>query len=315
MKILLIGLGSMGANHYRVLNLLINKQKDLLLFDKNKSKLNLFLKKQNNLKQDRNLNKLIKKADRVVIASNTLSHYELVSKCIKNGAKVIFIEKPFMKSFNEAKKINRIIKKQNVKIFVGLIERFNSSIVSLRNYLKKNKIYHFEATRTARVPSRNKDISVVNDLMIHDLDLAIQFNGKIKKISSVGIVQNRIIEYAKVNIIHYNKAISTLTASRITDKKIRSLNILGKNFFIEANLLENEFNVYKNAKYSFTKDKRYTVSNILEKIQSNPTEPLLAELNKFISSNESEFKKLQTFGCDYNLELLKYCNLIQKQIF
>ena len=74
------------------------------------------------------------------------------------------------------------------------------------------------------MPSRNKDIDVVKDLMIHDLDLAIKFNGKIKNIDAIGIVRNKIIEYAKVNILHINKSISTLTASRITDKKIRMLN-------------------------------------------------------------------------------------------
>ena len=231
MKVLLIGLGSMGSNHFRVLNLLFKNPKDLLLFDNNKKKLNFFLKKHNNPKQERNLNNLIRLADRIIIASDTSSHYELVLKCIKNGAKTIFIEKPYMKDFKEAQKINKILKKNRVKIFVGLIERFNSSILSLQQYLKNKKIYHFEATRTARVPSRNKDIDVVKDLMIHDLDLAIKFNGKIKNIDAIGIVRNKIIEYAKVNILHINKSISTLTASRITDKKIRMLNFLGKRFF------------------------------------------------------------------------------------
>ena len=313
MKVLLIGLGSMGSNHFRVLKLLLKNSKDLLLYDSNKKRLSLFLKKHNVI-QERNLDKLIKMADRVIIASNTSSHYKIVIKCIKNGAKIIFVEKPFMKSFDEAKKVNKILKNNKIKIFVGLIERFNSSIVSLRNYLKTKKIYHFEANRTARVPFRNKDINVVNDLMIHDLDLAIQFNGKIKSINSIGITQNRMIEYAKVNIIHTNKTISTLTASRITDKKIRVLNFLAKDSFIEANLLENELNVYKNARYSLTKDKRYSVSNFLEKIQANPTEPLLAELNEFLFFKEKEFKKLKNFGYEYNLELLKYCHLIQKQI-
>jgi predicted dehydrogenase len=314
MKILLIGLGMMGINHYRILNLLLNNNKDLLLFDKNRSKLNFFLKKQNNLKQDRNLDNLIRSADRVIIASDTSSHYELVLKCIKNGAKTIFIEKPYMKDLNEAQKINKILKKNSVKIFVGLIERFNSSVLSLQHYLKNKKIYHFEATRTARVPSRNKDIDVVKDLMIHDLDLAIKFNGKIKNIDAVGIARNKIIEYAKVNILHINNSISTLTASRITDKKIRMLNFLGKDFFIEANLLEQELNIYKNAKYNITKDTRYKVTNFLEKIQANPTEPLLSEINKFLNMKEKEFKNLSYCSYEYNLNLLKYCEIIQMKI-
>ena len=170
MKVLLIGLGSMGSNHFRVLKLLLKNSKDLLLYDSNKKRLSLFLKKHNVI-QERNLDKLIKMADRVIIASNTSSHYKIVIKCIKNGAKIIFVEKPFMKSFDEAKKVNKILKNNKIKIFVGLIERFNSSIVSLRNYLKTKKIYHFEANRTARVPFRNKDINIKVRIVIKTLGL------------------------------------------------------------------------------------------------------------------------------------------------
>lgn len=315
MKVLLIGLGSMGSNHFRVFKLLLKNSKDLLLFDSNKKKLNLFLKKHNNTIQERNLDKLIKMADRVVIASNTSSHYKLVNRCVKNGAKIIFIEKPFMKSFDEAKKVNKILKNNKVKIFVGLIERFNSSIVSLKEFVNNKKILNIDINRSARVLRRNKDIDVISDLMIHDIDLAIQFNGDVKFIEATGLIDNKNIEFAKVNLHHKNNSISSLTSSRITDKKIRNLDMLGKNFYVSANLLESEFTVYKQAKYEQKSNTPYKISTKIEKIQSNPSEPLLMELDYFLNffdKDNSSFSK--TFSQSYNLKLLKICKEISKKV-
>lgn len=314
MKILLIGLGSMGSNHYRVLKLLVRNSRNLLIYDNDKLRLNKFLKKINNLEQEKNLDNLIKLADKVVIATSTSSHLKIILKCIKHNKKIIFVEKPLIKNLNEAKYLTNIVNKRKIKIFVGLIERFNSSVVSLNEFIINKKIYHFEATRTSKVNDRNQDIDVVSDLMIHDLDLALQFNGKIQSISSVGLLKGRSIEFAKVNIIHKNKSISTLTASRITDKKTRLLNFLCNDCFIEANLLKNEFQVYKNSKLNIS-NKKYKISNIIENVQSNPTEPLLAEMDYFI--NEFNFKidkRKIDFGYNYNLKLLHYCNLISNQI-
>ena len=76
----------------------------------------------------------------------------------------------------------------------------------------------------------------------------------------------------------------------------------------------NNYEFYKNAKYNITKDTRYKVTNFLEKIQANPTEPLLSEINKFLNMKEKEFKNLSYCSYEYNLNLLKYCKIIQMKI-
>ena len=131
-----------------------------------------------------------------------------------------------------------------------MIERFNSIFIPLQKILKNEKIINLDLSRTARVENRNKDVDVVLDLMLHDIDISLKLNGDIKKIFAVGYKKNNIIENATVNLIHKNNSLTRLYASRITDKKVRELNVLTSKFYVEANLLEREFSIYKNASYS-----------------------------------------------------------------
>jgi len=313
MKVLLIGLGSMGLNHLRILKLLIKKE-DIFIFDKNKLILKKYLSEHNKT-QSTNLEELIKLVDKIIIATSTDTHFQLIKKCLKFKKNKIFIEKPLVNKISHAKNLEKILKKNKSKIFVGLIERFNSSVVSLKEYVSNKKIFNIDINRSARVPKRNKDIDVISDLMIHDIDLAIQFNGDIKSIEATGLIDNANIELAKVNLTHKNNSISSLTSSRITDKKIRNLDMLGRNFFISANLLESEFTVYKQAKYEQRSNTPYKISSKLEKIQSNPSEPLLMELDYFLNffyKDSSSFSK--TFSQSYNLKLLKICKEISRKV-
>ena len=313
MKVLLIGLGSMGLNHLRILKLLIKKD-DIFIFDNNKLKLRSSLSELGKT-QSSNLDDLIKLADKIIIATSTDSHLQLIKRCLKFKKNKIFVEKPFVNKISQAKNLEKILKKNKSEIFVGLIERFNSTIVSLKEYVNSKKIFNIDINRSARVPKRNKDIDVISDLMIHDIDLAIQFNGDIKSIDATGLIDDKNIELAKVNLTHKNNSISSLTSSRITDKKIRNLDMLGKNFYVSANLLESEFTVYKQAKYEQKSNMPYKISSRLEKIQSNPSEPLLMELDYFLNFFDKENSSFsRTFSHAYNLKLLKICKEISKKV-
>jgi predicted dehydrogenase len=126
MKVLLIGIGSMGLNHFRVMQMILPK-KNILVFDKNKKLKNKFIK-DNGLKQPKTLNELFKISHKVIIATPTNTHYKLIKDSINNSIKNIFVEKPLIKDLKESKKIIHLAKKNKVNIFVGLIERYNSVI-------------------------------------------------------------------------------------------------------------------------------------------------------------------------------------------
>ena len=313
MKTLLIGLGSMGSNHLRVLKMLLPKN-DILIYDKNKKILSSNLKINNNT-QSKNLSDLLNVSSKVIIATPTNTHFDIIQRCIKSGIKNIFVEKPLVKTLEESKKIIKLVKKNNIKINVGLIERFNSIFIPLQKILKNEKIINLDLSRTARVENRNKDVDVVLDLMLHDIDISLKLNGDIKKIFAVGYKKNNIIENATVNLIHKNNSLTRLYASRITDKKVRELNVLTSKFYVEANLLEREFSIYKNASYSEGPKKLYKVSNNLEKVQSLPTEPLFLELDFFLNNKiENNIYKQSEFNEKYHHKLLLICDKIKKQI-
>ena len=185
----------------------------------------------------------------------------------------------------------------------------------MQTILKKEKILNLDLTRTSRVDNRNKDVDVVLDLMLHDIDIALKFNGDIKKIFAVGFKKNKLIETATVILIHKNNSLSRLHASRITDKKVRELSVLTSKFYIDANLLEREFTIYKNASYSEIPGKSYKVSNNLEKVQSLPTEPLFLELDFFLNKKmDNKMFNQKDFNEKYHHKLLTICEKIKKQI-
>jgi predicted dehydrogenase len=313
MKTLLIGLGVMGSNHFRVLKMLLPKN-EILIYDKNKKILNSNLK-NNKIKQSKSLNTLLSISKKVIIATPTSTHFNLIKQSIKLGVKYIFVEKPLVKSLHESKKIINLVKKNNVELNVGLIERFNSIFIPLQKILKKEKIINLDLIRTARVIKRNKDVDVVLDLMLHDIDIALKINGDIKKIIAFGFKKNNLIETASVNLIHKNNSFSRLYASRITDKKVRELKVLTTKFYVEANLLEREFSIYKNSTYNQGPKKLYKVSNYLEKIQSLPTEPLFLELDFFLNKKiENKIYKQKDLNEEYHHKLLLICEKIKKQI-
>ena len=147
--------------------------------------------------------------------------------------------------------------------------------------------------------------------MIHDLSLAILFNGEIKSYKIDALKKKDNIVYLKAFLLHKNQSLSTIISSKISDKKIRSLNILGKDYFLDANLLESEFSVYNS---SNIKDKElYKVMYNIDKVQANPSEPLLSELNYYLKNydtDKSSFSK--QFSLKFNFELIQLCDNFKK---
>lgn len=300
----------MGLNHLRILDILLAKNQ-LSIYDSDPKKLKTALKKYN-IKQNDNLNELIKKADKIIIATSTSSHFELLCKCIEFNKKSIFVEKPYVQDLSQANKINRLIEKYDSKIFVGLIENFNSSVNSILKSIDTKTILNLELDRQSRVnDNSNKDIDVIFDLMIHDLSLAILFNGNIESFKIDSFKKNNNLVYVKVFLTHKNQSLSTIISSKISDKKARSLNILGKNYFLDANLLESEFSIYKSAN---VKNKElYKVIYNIDRVQADPSEPLLSELNYYLKNYDKDKSSFsRQFSLKFNFELIKLCNTLKK---
>ncbi len=277
-KIGIIGLGKMGQNHLRNLNML----KDVeicFIYDIDK-KMTIKIASQYDVKVSKNLGDDLKHADGVVIVTPTFTHYDYikqVSKYVKN----IFVEKPLTDKIETSRDIVKIVKEKELNIQIGFIERYNSAVVALRKVIKNsNNIINIDFSRTNKISSRITDVDVVTDLMMHDIDLALYLSGKTNKIEAHGFVKNDMIEYARAIITHKNGTFSNIVASRITEKRIRQISATCDDMYIDCNLLSKELFVNKQTIEQYLND--VSISSKEETIDVRPQEGLLLELIDFV---------------------------------
>ena len=242
-KIGLLGLGNMGQNHLRVLSML----KDIelcFIFDTDREKCAL-LSQEYNVPISNDILDDYKRIDALVVATPTLTHHNYVKQA-SEYVKYFFVEKPLADTLQKSEEILKLSKKYELKIQVGFIERYNPAIIALREVLcQSRKILNIDFTRTNKLSSRITDVDVVMDLMIHDIDLAMFINGQVKKINSYGITEGGMISFGRAVLEHENGVYSSLTASRITEKKIRQITATCEDMFVDCNLLSKEILINK----------------------------------------------------------------------
>jgi predicted dehydrogenase len=303
----IIGLGKMGKSHLNILSFL-NSAEVVFVSD-------LDVKKYNNNKFffTKNPFSLLKEVDAVIIATPTFTHFDIIKKLGKK-VKNIFVEKPLAQNFSEVKKIINFAKKNKINLRVGFIERFNPAVQSLLKIIKKNqRIISFDFTRTSPLSSRIKDVDVVIDLMVHDVDLAILFNGNVKFVKSYGYKKFGKIFYVTAVLQHENGVFSRILTSRITQKKIRLINVVIENKYIECDLLRKELYISKNTKVKDYSKKNFTYKNFGEVIETSHQEALLSELQAFINSCRGLNNKYLA-NHQHSYEVMRVCEKIQKEI-
>ena len=175
-----IGCGHLGKFHIKQLS--ESKRYQLAgVYDKNLD-IAKVVSKEFNCDFFKNSNDLINKSDVICIVTPTPFHFEYAKECIASNVHV-FIEKPVCDSLKDSKELIQLNKKRNLKIQVGHVERFNPAFTAIKN--KINNPMFIESHRLAQFNPRGTDVSVVLDLMIHDLDIILSsVNSEIKKISS-----------------------------------------------------------------------------------------------------------------------------------
>jgi predicted dehydrogenase len=303
----IIGLGKMGKNHLNILSFL-NSVDVVFVSD-------LDIKKHNNKEFffTKNPFPFLNEVDAVIIATPTSTHFDLIKK-IGKKVKNIFVEKPLAHKFSEVKKIINFVKKNKINLKVGFIERFNPAIEGLFKTIKKNeKIISFDFTRTNAVSHRIKDVDVVTDLMVHDLDLAILLNGNVKLVKSFGFKKFGKIVYVSAILQHYNGVFSRILTSKITQKKIRLINVVIENKYVECNLLRKEVYVHRNTRVQDLSAKTFNYKSFEEVIETGHQEALLSELKAFINSCRGIENKYLANHLD-SYEVMRVCEKIQKEI-
>lgn len=178
------------------------------------------------------------------IVSTTITHYEIAKKCLLAG-KHIFIEKPLAQSLEEAQQLVQLVKEANVKCQVGHVERYNPAYLALEE--QELQPMFIEAHRLAQFNPRGTDVSVILDLMIHDIDIVMHLvKSPVRRISASGVsVVSESADIANARIEFDNGCVANLTSSRISIKKMRKMRIFQRDAYIGIDFLEKKTEVIK----------------------------------------------------------------------
>lgn len=187
---------------------------------------------------------LIEACDMVDVVTPTLYHFDTAKQVIEAG-KHLFIEKPITHTVPEAEALLELAKIHNVKGQVGQVERFNPAFMSV-NHKIKNPMF-IESHRLAEFNPRGTDVSVVLDLMIHDIDAILSVvKSKVKEIHASGVsVISETPDIANARIEFENGCVANLTASRISMKKMRKARFFQRDAYISVDFLEKKCEVVK----------------------------------------------------------------------
>ena len=200
--------------------------------------------KQYQLKRFTGINKLIESCDAVDIVAPTTSHYALCKAAILKS-KHVFVEKPLANTMEEARELLKLAKEANIKFQVGHVERFNPAFLALNN--QELSPMFIEVHRLAQFNPRGTDVSVILDLMIHDIDIILKLvNSNVKTMSANGVsVMSDTPDIANVRIEFDNGCVANLTSSRISIKKMRKMRLFQKNAYISIDFLEKKTEITK----------------------------------------------------------------------
>ena len=227
LNIAVIGAGHLGEFHIKLLK--SSKLFNLIgFFDPNKSRVKEIIDKYNiNFIE---IDKITSLVDAVIISTPTSFHYETAVKFL-NNKKHVFVEKPITSTIEQANKLIEIKKNNKLIGQVGHVERFNSAFLNIKNALNPMFI---ESHRLSSYPSRGTDVSVVLDLMIHDIDIVLSLvDSKITKISANGTkIISSSPDIANARIEFENGCVANLTSSRLSLKKMRKMRVFQTDSYI-----------------------------------------------------------------------------------
>lgn len=187
---------------------------------------------------------LITAADAIDIVAPTNFHFELCEKAIRKG-KHVFVEKPLANTMDEARQLVKLAQESDIKLQVGHVERFNPAFLALKN-IDLNPMF-IEVHRLAQFNPRGTEVSVILDLMIHDIDIILSIvNSGVKSISASGVaVMTETPDIANVRIEFDNGCVANLTSSRISMKKMRKMRLFQKDAYIGIDFLNKKTEIIK----------------------------------------------------------------------
>ncbi|NQT32219.1 MAG: Gfo/Idh/MocA family oxidoreductase [Candidatus Omnitrophica bacterium] len=217
---------------------------------------------------------LLDKVDAVSIVVPTVLHHEIAKEFLKAGVHVL-VEKPMTKTIEEADELIAIAEEKSLILQVGHIERFNSAVRAVEPLLHNPKFIECHRLGSIKKKGRIKDVGVVLDLMIHDIDIILGLvNSKVKDIEAVGIsTVSEHEDLANVRLTFQNDVIADITASRVTKEETRKIRIFQEQSYILLDYMHQEASLYEKTNEIMRH----------KKIRIRKRDALKVELKSFIS--------------------------------
>jgi len=237
--------------------------------------------------------KLLEISDVVIVVSSINKQFNYAKEAIK-AQRHLFLKRPLCQKMEEATELIKIAEEAEVKIAIGQTERFNQALLSIKN--KINKPLFIETHRFGGIQNNDREINVVTDLMVHDIDLILSLvKSNVKKVMANGVaVINEKVDIANARVEFENGCIANLTANRIALQPIQKMTIFQKDAYINLNFLKRSaqtINLSKSmngsSRGAYTiesgtaAEKKYVYTNNDKPVEINA---LKKELNLFINS-------------------------------
>ena len=281
-KIGIVGVGKMGEYHVGVLSDMREAELvGIVDSDQKRAKIVSERYKTSNYKDYK---ELFKKVDAVVVAVPTSMHYSIGKEFIEAGIHTL-LEKPCTDDLRQAEELFDIAAKKNVTLHIGHVERFNGAVQELFKIVK-DPIY-IECRRMSPFSSRIKDDGVVLDIMIHDIDIVL--NLVESDVVNINVIGNSVFskrdDVVNAQIEFKNGCIANLLASRVSQNKVRTLEVTQKESSILLDYTEQEIFVHRQSSSESQLSPgslRYKQESLVERIFVHKDNPLKLELKHFI---------------------------------
>lgn len=305
-----IGVGVMGERHCRVYN---NVRGAALIgvYDANANRARDIAERYDTRPFDSPAT-LLREVDAVTIATPTPSHFDLAIEAIHTGVHVL-IEKPMALTLEQGRAVVDAAKTGGLVVQVGHIERFNPAYIELKNVADDLPVVAIVIRRQNSFDASNKDVDVINDLMIHDIDLLLNLVGQpVDSLTAYGrSVYNGAIDHAVANFGFRTGPIATLIASRITQQKVRAIDLTAQNAYVEGDLLNKSLAIHRRMSNEYVTGK-YRQESVIERIHIPVAEPLMLQLQHFVKCIQEN--RIPDVTAEDGLRAMHYAAEIVKSI-
>lgn len=312
LKIGVIGTGAMGKNHVRALSGLTDRCSLIGIYDTDAEKA-VHIAREFATQPFPTLDRLLSAVDAAVVAVPVFAHYQVARRCLEQGVHVL-IEKPMTATVEQGEKLGQLVRDKNLKLQVGHIELFNPTIRVLKTIMQQEEVIAIDIHRLSPFDERVKDMDVIMDTMIHDLYILSYLGGPDPvSCTAYGRALHGHLNHVVATFQYADGLLATLTASIVTEEKVRTIDVVTKHAYIRADLMDKKILISRSTNFFLSNsDADYKQQNILEKVIVPPYEPLKEQLIHFIDC--VCFNKTPLVTAKEGLDTLRMAEAVKQNI-